>query len=158
MAPAEAGAVRVGDPAPDFTLPGTGERGTYTLSEERGHVVVLVFYPGDDTPVCTLQLRTYSDDFGHFDSTGAVVWALSPQDVDSHNRFSDKNGGFKFPLLADTDKEVGRLYGVLGPVGFYRRSVFVIDADGVIRYAHRALSGLTFRPTEELVSAVAAAR
>ena len=99
-----------------------------------------------------------SADFGHFDSTGAVVWALSPQDVDSHNRFSDKNGGFKFPLLADTDKEVGRRYGVLGPVGFYRRSVFVIDADGVIRYAHRALSGLTFRPTEELVSAVAAAR
>ena len=151
-------AVGVGDLAPDFTLPGTGERGTYTLSDERGHVVVLVFYPGDDTPVCTMQLRTYSDDFDQFDSTGAVVWALSPQGIESHEKFSGKNGGFKFPLLADTDKEVGRLYGVLGPVGFYRRSVFVIDASGIIRYAHRALSGLTFRPTEELVEAVAAAR
>jgi peroxiredoxin Q/BCP len=150
-----AGAVGVGDPAPDFTLAGTGERGEYSLSDERGHVVVLVFYPGDDTPVCTEQLRSYSDDFSRFDETGAVVWALSPQDVDSHQKFSCKNGGFKFPLLADTDKEVGRLYGVLGPVGFYRRSVFVIDAGGTIRYAHRALSGLTFRPTEELVDAVA---
>jgi peroxiredoxin Q/BCP len=149
--------VGVGDTAPAFTLPGTGGK-DYSLADYAGQPVVIVFYPGDDTPVCTMQLRAYSDDFSQFGDAGAVVWALSPQDVDSHNRFSGKNGGFKFPLLADTDKEVGRLYGILGPVGFYRRSVFVIDPEGVIRYAHRALSGLTFRPVGELVDAVAAAR
>ena len=148
--------VGVGDQAPGFTLPGTSDR-TYTLDDERGKVIVLVFYPGDDTPVCTSQLRSYSDDFSQFEDTGAVVWAISPQDVASHEKFSCKYGGFKFPLLADTDKAVGKAYGILGPIGFYRRSVFVIDASGVIRYAHRALSGLTYRPADELVKAVAAA-
>ncbi|MDQ1397282.1 MAG: hypothetical protein QOG64_2541 [Acidimicrobiaceae bacterium] len=146
----------VGDPAPDFTLPGTGDR-QYSLADERGNVVVLVFYPGDNTPVCTTQLRTYSDDFDQFEGLGAVVWAISPQGVESHEKFSCKHGGFKFPLLADTDKAVGREYGVVGPVGFYRRSVVVVDAEGVVRYAHRAVAGLTFRPTQELVEAVKAA-
>jgi peroxiredoxin Q/BCP len=61
-------------------------------------------------------------------------------------------------LLADTDKAVGESYGILGPLGFYRRSAFVIDGEGVVRYAHRAVAGLTFRSTEELVAAVRAAR
>jgi thioredoxin-dependent peroxiredoxin len=148
--------VGIGDPAPSFTLPGTGDR-SYSLADEKGNIVVLVFYPGDNTPVCTTQLRTYSNNFDQFEGTGAVVWAISPQNVESHEKFSCKQGGFKFPLLADTDKAVGRAYGILGPVGFYRRSVFVVDGAGIIRYAHRALSGLTYRPTDELVKAVAAA-
>jgi peroxiredoxin Q/BCP len=143
----------VGETAPDFTLPGTGEA-TYSLADARGGVVVLVFYPGDNTPVCTLQLRTYSDDFSAFEKLGATVWGISPQDVESHEDFSDSQGGFKFPLLADTDKKVGKAYGIIGPIGFYRRSVFVIDAKGVVRYAHRATAGLNFRPTSELVAAV----
>jgi peroxiredoxin Q/BCP len=76
--------------------------------------------------------------------------------VDSHCDFSRKHG-FKFPLLADTDKKVGEAYGILGPIGFYRRSVFVVDAEGVIRYAHRAIAGLTYKSTDELVQAVRAA-
>jgi peroxiredoxin Q/BCP len=143
----------VGDEAPDFTLAGTGGR-TYTLGDERGTVVVLVFYPGDFTPVCTAQLRSYSNDFGAFEELGATVWAISPQDVDSHERFSASEGGLKFPLLADVDKAVGRRYEILGPVGFYRRSVFVIDPEGVVRYAHRSTAGLSFRPATELVEAV----
>jgi peroxiredoxin Q/BCP len=107
----------VGDEAPDFTLDGTGDR-TYTLSEFRGQAVVLVFYPGDATPVCTRQLNSYNDDIGEFETLGAQVLALSPQGVESHEKFSCKQGGFKFPLLADTDKEVGRAYGILGPLGF----------------------------------------
>ena len=83
--------------------------------------------------------------------------AISPQSVQSHDDFSCKQGGFAFPLLADTDKAVGEAYGILGPLGFYRRSAFVIDADGVVRYAHKAVAGLTFRSTEELVQAVKAA-
>ena len=143
----------VGDMAPDFTLSGTAER-DYTLADERGGVVVLVFYPGDNTPVCTLQLRTYSDDFSAFEKLGATVWGISPQDVESHEDFSDSQGGFKFPLLADTSKSVGKAYGIIGPIGFYRRSLFVVDAKGMIRYAHRATAGLNFRPTSELVAAV----
>ena len=143
----------VGDQAPDFTLPGTGDR-SYTLSELRGQPVLLVFYPGDNTPVCTTQLNAYSDDIGQFEELGAQVFAVSPQGVESHEEFSCKQGGFKFPLLADTDKAVGKTYGILGPLGFYKRSVFVIDGTGVVRYAHRSGHGLTFRKTDELVQAV----
>lgn len=146
----------VGDIAPDFTLPGTGGR-SYTLSSFRGQPVVIVFYPGDDSPVCTKQLNSYNNDLAAFDQVGAQVLAISAQDVDSHEGFSARHG-FKFPLLADTDKKVSGEYGTLGPLGFPRRSVFVVDSAGVIRYAHRAIAGLTYRPVEELVAAVEAAR
>jgi peroxiredoxin Q/BCP len=149
-------AVGVGDPAPDFTLPGTGGR-DYTLSAYRGQPVVVVFYPGDNTPVCTQQLSSYTTSIGDFAEVDAQVLAISPQDVASHEGFSAAQGGFAFPLLADTDKKVGEAYGILGPLGFYRRSAFVVDADGIIRYAHRAVSGLTYRSTDELVEAIRSA-
>lgn len=165
------GSPAAGDPAPGFTLEGTDcedcagpqeaqrarcRDGEYSLASQQGRVTVLVFYPGDATPVCTVQLRSYSREFGRFDGLGAAVWAISPQGVESHKEFACQEGGFKFPLLADTDKAVGRAYGILGPVGFYRRSVFVIDAKGIVRYAHRSMAGTTFRPTDELVEAVRA--
>jgi peroxiredoxin Q/BCP len=150
-----------GTVAPDFELAGTdgtaGGRRTYTLAEHRGRPVVLVFYPADNSPVCTVQLNTYSADIGQFADVGAQVLALSPQTVESHERFASGHGGFAFPLLADADKAVGRAYEILGPVGFYRRSVFVIDAEGTVRWAHRATAGLTFRPVDEIVDAVRAA-
>ena len=139
----------VGDQAPDFTLPGTGGR-EYSLTEFRGQPVVLVFYPGDDTPVCTKQLNTYNDDLEQFSDMNAQVIGISAQDVGSHDAFAGKHG-FAFPLLADTDKTVAGSYGTLGPIGFPRRSVFILDADGIVRYAHRAIAGLTFRPVEELI-------
>ena len=145
-------AVGVGDEAPDFTMPGTGGR-DYTLSSYRGAPVVLVFYPGDNTPVCTVQLRSYTSDHAEFEALGAQVLGISPQDVASHESFTAEHD-FAFPLLADTDKAVGERYGVVGPLGFYRRSAFVVDAGGVIRYAHRAISGMTYRPTDELVEAI----
>lgn len=145
----------VGEPAPDFTLPGTGGR-DYTLSDYRGRPVVLVFYPGDDTPVCTKQLNSYNDDLGAFDEVGAQVLAISPQDVASHERFATKYG-FRFPLLADVGKVVAAAYGTLGPMGFPRRSVFVIDREGVLRWSHRSIAGLSFRPVDEITTAVRAA-
>jgi peroxiredoxin Q/BCP len=154
-------AAEVGQPAPGFTLDGTDQtdagRRSYSLEEYRGQPVVLVFYPGDNTPVCTRQLNSYTEDIDSFAQAGAQVLAISPQSVQSHEDFSCKQGGFAFPLLADTDKAVGEAYGILGPLGFYRRSVFVVDAEGVVRYAHRAVAGLTFRSTEDLVKAVRAA-
>lgn len=145
--------VGVGDRAPDFALAGTGG-GSHSLADYAGRPVVLVFYPGDDTPVCTKQLNAYNDGLDRFEELGAQVLAISAQDVDSHDRFSGKHG-FAFPLLADPDKRVASAYGTLGPIGFPRRSVFIIDADGVIRYAHRAIAGLTYRPVDELVAVLA---
>jgi peroxiredoxin len=145
-----------GDAAPDFTLPGTGDR-SYSLSEYRGQPVVLVFYPGDNTPVCTKQLTSYTENIGQFAEVGAQVLAISPQSVESHEGFAAKHG-FTFPLLADTDKKVAAVYGTLGPLGFPRRSVFVVDGEGVIRYVHRAIAGLTYRSTDELIRAVEASR
>lgn len=144
--------IAVGDKAPDFTLPGTGGR-SYSLSDYAGKPVVLVFYPGDDTPVCTKQLNTYNTELDEFAALDAVVLAISAQDVPSHEAFTAKHG-FKFPLLADVDKQVAGLYGTLGPLGFPRRSVFVIDGGGQVVYAHRAIAGLTFRSVEEITAAL----
>jgi len=139
----------IGDAAPSFTLSSaSGEQ--VSLAEFAGRPVVLVFYPGDDTPVCTRQLNTYNDDLSQFEALNAQVLAISAQSVESHQKFSTKHG-FRFPLLADTDKAVAGAYGTLGPLGFPRRSVFIIDGEGVVRYVHRAIAGLTFRPVSELV-------
>jgi peroxiredoxin Q/BCP len=155
-------ALGVGDPAPDFEIDGTDGTATgrrrYTLSEYRGRPVVLVFYPADDTPVCTVQLTSYTKEFPSFERVGAELLALSPQSVASHERFAENHGGFAFPLLADVDKDVGRRYGTVGPLGFYRRSAFVIDERGVVRWVRRSATGLTFPASDALVDAVHEAR
>jgi peroxiredoxin Q/BCP len=144
--------IGVGDAAPAFTLPATGGPAGHrvSLSDFAGRPVVLVFYPGDDTPVCTKQLNSYNDGLDQFEAVDAQVLGISAQGIESHERFSGKHG-LRFPLLADTDKQVAGLYGTLGPLGFPRRSVFVIDGSGVVRYAHRAIAGLTYRPVSELI-------
>jgi peroxiredoxin Q/BCP len=148
-------AADVGSPAPSFTLPST--EGETSLEAYRGQVVVLVFYPGDDTAVCTKQLTTYNDDLSSFEGLGAQLLAISPQSVESHERFSGKQGGFRFPMLADEDKAVFQAYGCVGPLGFARRCIFVIDARGIVRYAHRSLTNITFRSSEELLEAIKSA-
>lgn len=148
--------VGIGDIAPDFTLPGTGGR-EYSLADFLGKPLVLVFYPGDDTPVCTKQLNAYNDGLEQFHELDAQVVGISAQSVESHDAFSGKHG-FDFPLLADVDKQVAAAYGTLGPIGFPRRSVFIVDPEGVIRFAHRAIAGLTYRPVSELVAELEAIR
>ena len=147
--------VDVGDLAPDFTLPGTSNK-SYSLSQFRGQTVVLVFYPGDDTLVCTKQLCAYNNELSQFSNVKAQILAISAQDIASHEAFSAKQG-YKFPLLSDTDKSVASLYSVVGLLGLPKRSVFVIDANGVIKYAHRSVLGVTYRPVSELIEAVAKA-
>ncbi len=148
-----------GDVAPAFSLDGidgtTFERRRVALADTAGRPTVLVFYPADNSPVCTVQLRSYTDDFAAFDAVDAAVLAISPQTVESHEAFARLNGGFAFPLLSDLDRAVGGEYGVLGPMGFYRRSVVVLDGSGIVRWAHRSTAGLMFRPVDELVSVVA---
>jgi len=149
-------AADVGSPAPGFKLPSTAG-GDLSLEDLLGKVVVLVFYPGDNTPVCTNQLNSYQGDLASFEGLGAQLVAISPQSVKSHEEFSCTQGGYGFPMLADEDKGTFKAYGCLGPLGFPRRSIFVIDSAGIVRYAHRSLTGLTFRSSDELVEAVKAA-
>lgn len=146
----------VGSLAPDFTLPGyvDGGKRDFTLSAERGHPVVLAFYPGDETAVCTKQLCSYSapENWEALTGTGAMVWGISPQDVDSHESFAN-NRNLSMPLLADTGLAVASTYGVGDK--FLRRSIFIVDADGKIAWSHVALLGVTFRSTEEIVKQLA---
>ena len=148
-------AIDVGDRAPAFTLLGTG-LSSYSLSDYLGRPVVLAFYPGDNTAVCTKQLCSYNDQIDDFTGVGAQVLGISAQGVESHVKFSAKHG-FNFPLLADVDKAVSRQYGVVGPLGLARRSVFVVDGAGFVRYAHSSLLGVTYRPARELLEAVRSA-
>ncbi|GHJ39085.1 peroxiredoxin family protein [Streptomyces sp. TS71-3] len=149
-------APEVGSAAPDFTLPGLRlesgavERGEYRLADAKGSPLVLVFYPGDDTMVCTRQLCAYTSDLDRFRDLGAAVWAVSPQDLDSHERFARKRA-LALPLLADAGEAVAASYGITAPGLGLRRSVFVLDGDGIVRWRHIALVGMTFRSTDTLV-------
>jgi peroxiredoxin Q/BCP len=148
------GKVDVGDSAPDFELPGSGGK-TYKLSEFRGSKVILAFYPGDFTTVCTKQFCSYRDNDERIDNLGAQVLGISAQSVDSHERFIAENS-LNVPLLADEDRSVAKAYGVAaGPL--VRRSIFLVDEQGVIRYRHVALVGLGYQDVGDLEQAVAAA-
>jgi peroxiredoxin Q/BCP len=151
----------VGEAAPDFTLPGVmiagdqAERADYALSASRGAPLVLAFYPGDNTYVCTRQMCSYTADLSGFAEVGATVWGISPQDVDSHEQFARKHA-LGFPLLADTDLEVTRAFGIGLGGRSLRRSVFVIDGKGIVRWKHVTLVGLTFPKAAAITAQVAA--
>jgi peroxiredoxin Q/BCP len=128
-----------GDLAPDFALRGvdpSGEAVDIRLSELRGRPVVLYFYPKDDTPGCTTQACDIRDGWSRFREAGATVLGVSPDDLESHRRFSSKFG-LPFTLLSDDDHEVAERYGVWKEKNMYgrkywgiERSTFVIDATG----------------------------
>src|SRR5262245_14841861 len=146
--------VSVGDVAPAFTLPGTAGR-EYSLSGYKGSGVILAFYPGDFTPVCTKQFCSYRDDGDRIEALGVPMLGISPQSVESHERFAAQHG-LTVPLLSDADKRVSRSYGVLGPGGYLRRAIFLIDGEGTIRYRHVALFGLRYQDVGDLERAVQA--
>ena len=127
---------------------------TYRLSELKGQKVVVAFYPGDETPVCTKQLCSYRDAWSEFESAGVTVLGISPQSVESHERFRDHHG-FPFPLLADEGSRVAGAWGASGLFGRVKRSVFALDGDGVIRYAHTSSIGLDYRKAAEILASLA---
>lgn len=145
----------------DFTLPGgvlTGEsfeRRDYTLSAAAGHPVVLAFYPGDNTSVCTKQLCSYSTGLERFGELDAEVWGISPQDVDSHEGFARKHD-LRMPLLADPGREVVRAFGVAAPGIGLRRAVFLVGPDGTLAWKHVALLGATYQSVDTLAERLAA--
>lgn len=161
--------VDVGDAAPDFELAGTGGK-TYRLSDLRGKNVVLAFYPGDETAVCTAQLCSYRDNSERLDQLDAEVLGISPQSVDSHEHWVQEQS-LNVPLLADVDLAVSKRYGVtawLGPLArftelkdvpggrYIMRSIFVVDGEGIVRYRHVSRTGSTFQSVGDLEQAVAA--
>jgi peroxiredoxin Q/BCP len=146
----------VGEEAPDFELPWTGE-GRFRLSARRGEWVILAFYPGDFTAVCTKQFCNYRDGREQLDGLDAAVIGISPQDVGSHERFIAEHG-LTVPLAADVEKAVASDYGVLGPGGFVRRAIFVIDPEGVVRHRKVALVGLGYEDVGDLQAALGEAR
>jgi peroxiredoxin Q/BCP len=145
-------AAGVGDPAPDFELDGT--EGRFRLSDHRGERVVLLFYPGDFTPVCTRQFCSYAERAEDMSSLGATVVGISSQDVDSHLKFRDEKD-VPVPLLADTDKKVAKAFGASAPVVGTRRAVVIVDADGVVAYRHVHALGLDFQTVDEIREALA---
>jgi peroxiredoxin Q/BCP len=161
--------VDVGNAAPDFELPGSDGH-SFKLSEHRGKNVVLAFYPGDATTVCTKQFCSYRDNSERIDQLDAEVIGISPQSVDSHERWVEEQE-LNVPLLADEDLAVSKSYGVtawLGPLArltelkdtpggrYVQRAIFVIDGEGIVRYRHVSRTGSTFQTVDDLERAVAA--
>ncbi len=161
--------VDVGDAAPDFALPGTGGE-TYRLSDRRGRNVVLAFYPGDATAVCTKQFCSYRDKADRLDQLDAEVLGISPQSVESHERWVEEQS-LNVPLLADEDLAVSKSYGVVGWAGpfaklagvegatggrYVMRSIFVVDGEGIVRYRNVSRTGSRFQTVGDLEAALAA--
>ncbi len=140
----EATQVQEQQPAPDFTLPAVGaddiaKNGQVHLSDLKGRIVVLYFYPKDDTPGCTAEACSFRDANQEMQKRGILVLGVSADDIPSHQKFAEKYG-LPFPLLADTDTTVSQLYGVWKEKNMYgkkymgvNRETFLIDKDGIVR-------------------------
>jgi thioredoxin-dependent peroxiredoxin len=148
--------MNLGSLAPDFKL--TSDTGdVFQLSSYRkAHPkerIVLVFYPADESPVCTAQLCEYRDHIDEFLGLNATIVGISAQDTDSHQRFKAKRQ-LPFTLLSDSDLTVAKLFGAKGMLGM-KRATFLIDTQGFIQYAHVEATALFRRTADELVEVIA---
>ena len=135
-----------GDKAADFTLP-DGDGSDWTLSDHRGKPVVLLFYPGDNTPVCTAQLCSVRDHWSEYQATGAEVVGISTDSVESHSGFAEKNQ-LPLRLLSDADGKVSAAYDMKSWLpGRSARGVVVIDKEGKIAY-HKVQAVSLFKPSD----------
>lgn len=141
----------IGQTAPEIDLPdGNGER--WQLSQQRGKVVVLLFYPGDETPVCTKQLCSVRDNWEQYQSAGAEVVGINSDSVAKHQRFA-ANHNLPLRLLSDGEGAVTRAYEMNSFLGT-KRGVVVIDKEGVIRYRKTVVP--IFRPSDDEILKVIA--
>ena len=147
----------VGANAPNFTLK-DGDGREWRLSEQKGRVVVLRFYPGDETPVCTKQMCSVRDNWEQYQETGAEVVGVSTDSVESHKKFAEHHS-LPLRLLSDPDRRVSEMYGAKSWLpGRSARSVVVIDAEGRVRH-NKAQSLSLFRPKDdEVLAAIRAAQ
>lgn len=145
--------LNTGDKAPLFTLQDDQDE-TFELGQHLGEKILLVFYPGDDTPVCTRQLCDYRDGIEAFEGLGVSVVGISGDSGESHRKFRAKYD-LPFTLLSDPDLAVAAQYDSKGMLGM-KRSVFLVDEQGVIRYRHVESVAVFRRKSEELLEAIAA--
>ena len=149
--------MKINESAPDFTLP-DGDGKQWRLSDHRGQVVVLLFYPGDETPICTRQMCSVRDRWDDYVATGAEVVGISTDSVESHQKFSEHH---KLPLrlLSDANGDVSKLYGARSLIpGKVARSVFVIDAKGIVRHSDIRPLGLFKPKDDETINAIKTAQ
>ena len=143
--------------APDFTLK-DGNGDAWRLSDHRGQVVVLLFYPGDETPVCTRQMCSLRDRWDDYRATGAEVVGISSDSIESHKKFAAHHA-LPLRLLSDSDGAVSRLYGARSLIpGRVARSVFVIDAKGILRFSEVRPIGLFKPKDDDNIAAIRAAQ
>lgn len=139
--------MKTGDRAPVFTL-NDGNGNEWSLSNYSGRTVVLLFYPGDNTPVCTAQLCSVRDHWSEYQATGAEVVGISTDSVESHKGFAEKNE-LPLRLLSDPDRKVAEMYGMKSWLpGRAARGVVVIDKGGKIAY-HKVQAVSLFRPADD---------
>src|SRR5216117_1319289 len=149
--------LQVGTAAPDFTL-NDGNNHSWRLGDQRGKVVVLLFYPGDETPVCTRQMCSVRDRWEDYSATGAEVVGISTNTVESHKNFAEHHD-LPLRLLADVDRKVADMYGAQSLIpGKVARSVFVIDAQGVITHRDVRPLGLFKPKDDDTIAAILAAQ
>ncbi|MCL2656942.1 MAG: peroxiredoxin [Betaproteobacteria bacterium] len=134
----------LGTPAPEISLPATGDK-TISLSALHGHPVVVYFYPKDNTPGCTREGEQFRDLHAEFAELGCVILGISRDSIKSHENFKSKMS-FPFDLLSDTEEAACQAYGVIKMKNMYgkqvrgiERSTFVIDAHGVLRKEWRGV-------------------
>lgn len=145
--------MKIGDAAPDFTLKNSDEK-DWKLADYLGQTVVLLFYPGDNTPVCTKQLCSVGDNWEKYQQTGAEIVGISTDSVASHKSFAAKFN-FPFALLADENGEVVGKYAVKSWLpGRSARAVIVIDGDGKIAYYKVQPISLLRPADDEILKAV----
>ena len=145
--------VKINEPAPDFTLP-DGDGSKWRLADNPGKVVVLLFYPGDETPICTRQMCSVRDRWEDYQATGAEVVGISSDSVESHRQFAEHHD-LPLRLLSDPEGKVSTLYGARSLIpGKVARSVFVIDAKGILRYKDVRPLGLIKPKDDVIISAI----
>lgn len=138
----------VGEQAPDFALEGTD--GAFTLSEHRGEKVLLLFYPGDETTVCTKQFCSYRDNAEAFGALGVTAVGISGKDVESKRSFAGNND-LNVPLLADADLAVAKAYGAYaGMMKMTKRAAIIVGENGTIAHRHDHALGLDFQTVADL--------
>jgi thioredoxin-dependent peroxiredoxin len=142
---------QVGEIAPDFELEGT--EGRFRLSDHRGERVVLLFYPGDFTPVCTRQFCSYAERGDEMAALDATVVGISGQPLERHREFREMHA-IPIPLLADIDRKVAHAYGVTQPLLGTRRAVFIVDEQGIVAFRHVHTLGLDYLTVDDLEAAL----
>ena len=143
--------MKINEKAPEFTLQ-DGDGKNWSLAEHKGKIVVLLFYPGDNTPVCTRQLCLVRDNWADYAATGALVVGISTDSPESHRDFV-KEHNLPLTLLSDAGGEVSKIFGASSWIpGRSARAVVVIDKNGVVRH-HQVQSLSLFRPKDDEVLA-----